>query len=159
MLSTGELLQAISRFTTQLRQTLRSFFSCRDNEFVYKWAKRLRIIPVNVVLAHGSSSERYPGVEFGCFLILIPPSQVTFQVEAWLSSRQFSLMANMCAGCRFCEEGQAVILMMPTLLLMRPEASLQGITRLHLIQIIQGATLTILVLAPPMLGAPSVIAG
>ena len=39
--------------------------------------------------------------------------------------------------------------MMSTLLLMRPAASLQGTTRLYLTQMIQGATLTILVVAPP----------
>ena len=35
-----------------------------------------------------------------------------------------------------------------------PAASLLGTTRLYLTQMIQGATLTILVMAPPMIGAP-----
>ena len=45
--------------------------------------------------------------------------------------------------------------MMSTLLLMGPAASLLG-TSLYLTQMIRGATLTILVVAPPMIGAPSV---
>lgn len=51
-LSTGKLLQAILRVAVQPRQTLCEFLSRRDNGGVYKWAKRLGILPVNVVLAH-----------------------------------------------------------------------------------------------------------
>ena len=47
---------------------------------------------------------------------------------------------------------------MLTVLLMGPEASLQGTTRLYLTKMIQGATLAILVVAPQMLGAPLVVA-